>query len=263
MAQKRIPPTDQAQALLDWLTTLQLPSRVITPLRRDLEAVLSQDAGAPGKGGILVGLDHARFIDELYRDEGGQIRRIPSVGALVIETLREVIPPPDRKRRPRVADDFVLPDLEDDEAPATTLAELVAPPAPTPTAHASPPALIEPTPTSILEPATESRVSRTRSRLRRGAAAIAGAAEPAAETAPSLAAIQPSVAPAAAERLSPAHPQDVPADTLISESVITAALAVPADDPLYAQIRQLWADLHPQGRRAVLAYAATLLVIEP
>jgi hypothetical protein len=84
---------EDALALRDWLVGLQLPPRAINPLRKDLEVVLGQREAGPGASGVLAGVDRAQFVAELYRDEGGLIRSIPSVGALVIEALREAIPP--------------------------------------------------------------------------------------------------------------------------------------------------------------------------
>ncbi len=72
MARKLTKPTvKQAQTLLDWLVSLNLPTRVINALRRDLEVVMGQREGGDGRG-VLAGFDPARFTGECWQ---GLIRR--------------------------------------------------------------------------------------------------------------------------------------------------------------------------------------------
>lgn len=93
MARRRTKAAKQAQALLDWLDGLELPTRVINALRRDLEVVTGEREGEDGAG-VLAGFDQAQFTEELYRPRGGQVGKVPTVAKGAIDTLRAVIPAP-------------------------------------------------------------------------------------------------------------------------------------------------------------------------
>jgi hypothetical protein len=56
----------------------------------------------------------------------------------------------------------------------------------------------------------------------------------------------------------PTAPEPSPAETRPVEAIPAA----PVEEPDYvaAQLLRLWRELHPQGRRAVFAYIAALLV---
>jgi hypothetical protein len=245
--------TDCAQKLLDWLAGLPLPPRAINPLLRDLEVLLGQRDDATGKSGVLVGVDQAQFVAELYGDEGGLIRRVPSVGALAIEALREAIPPPsatsdtpsaDEGWRAFTIDDLVSPLSEDEGAPETqAIAPEVIIPVPAPKRRGRPrradgpsavPAPQEYT-TQVPAASADSAAAPTkrRGRPRRSAGDLADPVAP---------------------------PVTVAAPTPPAVSLPTA----PADAPPEldeAQLRQLWRQLHPQGRRAVLGFIAEQLIV--
>ena len=87
MARRRTKAAREAQALLVWLETLDLPARVLNALRRDLEGITGAREGADGSG-VLAGLDQARFGAELYQPRGGQVGAVPLIAASAIETLR-------------------------------------------------------------------------------------------------------------------------------------------------------------------------------
>lgn len=93
MARRRTKAAKQAQSLLDWLESLELPTRVINALRRDLEVVTGEREGEDGAG-VLAGLDQAQFTEELYRPRGGQIGKVPTVAKGAIDALRAAIPAP-------------------------------------------------------------------------------------------------------------------------------------------------------------------------
>ncbi|NTW97182.1 MAG: hypothetical protein HGB28_01360 [Oscillochloris sp.] len=221
--------TDRALALRDWLVGLQLPPRAINSLSRDLEVVLGQREGAAGKGGLLAGVDQEQFIAELYQDEGGMIRRIPSVGALTIEALREAIPrrreeptPPSAEEegwRDFGLDDFAPHPVEQEAASADDSADDATASAPPPLRRRGRPRRADRAAPSAPLADEGDQPKKRRGRPRRIAEA--------------------SVAPAAA-----------PAE----------ASAPPAPESDAAQIQQIWQQLHPQGRRAVLSYIAEQLV---
>jgi hypothetical protein len=244
----------KARQLRAWLTSLNLPPRVINPLRRDLEIVLGEREGAPGKGLGLVGMDQAMFVAELYRAEGGAIRQLPAVGALVIEALREVIPPARAaaKSKPAAPPPAAPPpanegwrefEIDDLVASPAAPAELVELP------DIAPAELVEELPAltisadGLAAPADESLAPpRRRGRPRKHAKLVSGQ---------TLQRRSPMGGDAAGAGASP------PAPT-------TEAPAPPeptvAPEPDESQLRQLWRELHPQGRRAVLGYISELLI---
>ena len=83
MAPRRTKAAKQAQTLLVWLESLDLPARVLGALRRDLEVITGEREGEEGAG-VLAGFDQARFTDELYQKRGGQVGKVPSVAASAI-----------------------------------------------------------------------------------------------------------------------------------------------------------------------------------
>jgi len=93
MPRKRTKAAKQAQALLVWLESLGLPTRVLNALRRDLETITGERAGEDGSG-VLAGLDQAQFTEQLYRPRGGQVGQVPTVAKSAIEALRAAIPAP-------------------------------------------------------------------------------------------------------------------------------------------------------------------------
>jgi hypothetical protein len=224
----------KARQLQAWLISLDLPPRVINPLRRDLEVVLGDREGTPGKNGGLAGIDRTQFVVELYRDEGGAIRRLPAVGALVIEALREVIPP---QPAPATTNRAVPPvpdegwrEFEIDEHPAL------------PAGNPALPAVAAPADT-LAVPAPDLPASpRRRGRPRKQANATPG---PVQQRRPSAGVAAPTAPPAASAPVAP----------------VTAFLEAPiATEPDESELRQLWRELHPQGRRAVLGYISELLI---
>jgi hypothetical protein len=255
MAKKSVDPaTARAHDLMDWLATLDLPTRASNALRRDLEVTLGIRAGKAGSG-TLATMDQAQFVEELYRANGGKIRTIPGVADTAISALRAVIPPPAGMPDPTAAD-FTLPPLDDDEFA----------PAPAGAAPAAAPRILDddaalhlavhfgedlededyaddlaelarldaaPTATAALT----RRVPRRRGRPRRTPAPAPavngnGASVGATGTPESL-------------RIDTIEP--LPAGVVISEE---------------QRLLQLWSALHPQGRRATLGFIATLVAEE-
>lgn len=281
MARKRTKAAKEAQTLLVWLETLELPTRVINALRRDLEVVTGEREGEDGSG-VLAGYDQTRFIEELYRPRGGQVGKVPSVAKSAIETLRATIPapssadsvsassdgttPPQGEEEPAVAADT---GIESDEAPQESAPEAVvsesnsegaltqatpevtqetgeAEPAPVETPVATPrrrgrPRRVEATPKADEEPG-EPSVVPTR---RRGRA-------PRSDVAPVI-----TAAATTADRRT-----TQPAASLTEAPVLVQTPPVPSSggDPSFAKLLQLWHELHPQGRRAAMHYMAALLV---
>lgn len=234
--------SDRAVALREWLERFQFPPRVINPLRRDLEVVIGERADTFGKAGVLAGFDQAQFIAELYKEDGGLIRRIPTVGALVIEALREVIPPR-RVRSTKPAPVTPLQPGPDEGWRDFELEETVpsaALPAEVPSSTPSP---LETLP--LLEPPPRDQPDapprRGRGRPRRVDQAIQVRVE---EVAPKRPRGRPRRVPVEATPLAP-PPPPTPDPVELSES----------------DIRRLWHQLHPQGRRAVLSYMAEQLVV--
>jgi hypothetical protein len=233
----------KARQLQAWLITLDLPPRVINPLRRDLEVVLGEREGTPGKSGGLAGIDRERFVVELYRDEGGVIRKLPAVGALVIEALREVIPPlratATTKRAAPPMPDEGWREFEIDEAPAPP----AAPPTPVENQFIDEPdflTIAAPAETPVAPDDEPPATPRRRGRPRKHTGAALGSTQqrrtPANITAPAAPPPNPAV-----QALAPLE-------------------AVIATEPDESELRQLWRELHPQGRRAVLGYISELLI---
>ncbi|NTW01386.1 MAG: hypothetical protein HGA19_08750 [Oscillochloris sp.] len=215
---------DRALDLRDWLAGLALPTRAFNPLRRDLELILRQHEESVSSSSVLAGMDRAQFVAELYHDDGGLIRRIPSVGALAIESLREVIPANlvPESELPTIPADEGWRDFEFDvaeDAPVVATNGTAAPMA-APIADLPPPV-----------------PAKRRGRPPRVPQALATAAV---------------VTPAPLVR-SPSPPPRVPSSTPPS----LAPRFVEPDESLF---HQLWKQLHPQGRRAVLNYIAEQLV---
>ncbi|MEI6775965.1 MAG: hypothetical protein WCK70_03605 [Chloroflexales bacterium] len=241
----------KALQLQAWLATFNLPPRVINPLRRALEVVMGEREGIPGKSNAIEGVDRAQFVKELYRPEGGVIRTLPAVGALVIEALREMIPPSyaavetppavpppaapppaDEGWREFEIDDgsvspvndpdplqdlpFVAPDL----SASTTCADGQDSTADNPVA---------PPPRRRGRPRKQDSVARSPMTQRPRPASVA-------------------VAPA------PVTPSPV---TVVQEPISSDLALIPDLDE--SQLRQLWRVLHPQGRRAVIGYISELL----
>lgn len=261
-----------AAELQGWLEGLGLEARVIGALRRELEFVRGLRADATGRGGALAGVDRARFVEELHRDDGGLLRRVPALGPSAMETLRAAIPAPPRGRRAQGA-----------RVAAPPVAETPAPPqAPAPVTPAAPDEAPPP--------------ARGRRRARRGATDVVaeGAAAPAAPApvvdvtpvadvpaAPAadtaLVADAPADAPGAAAGPPDAAAGDAPArrrgrrrraavadvGAALAAAVAPAVIDAPAPggpDTSEAALLRLWRALHPQARRAALGYIGRLLV---
>ena len=296
MARKRIDPTvGRAQEVQEWLESLELEPRVINALRRELEVVQGTREGIPGKRGALDGVDRARFVAELYREQGGMLRLVPSVGAHAIAALRLAIPAPARANgaHPLPHDDnFVLPPLDDappaaDAAPPEAEAPTVAPapPVAVPELVEAPPAPAKrrcrpPRAVAALQaPETEEAPAKRRGRPPRTVTALQApetdeapakrrGRPPRTVTAPETpgALSKPMQRVSAAPALAPAP--TAPAAELRAPQLAPApaapALAAPhattVTDPSFVVLLQLWSELHPQGQRAVMHYMAGLLV---
>jgi hypothetical protein len=232
----------KAQELQAWLTTLNLPPRVANPLRRALEVVLGEREGVPGKDVRIAGMDRAMFVAELYRPEGGAIRELPAVGALVIEALREVIPPP----RPAVRMSPAAPPLPDEGWREFELDEALAPHA---QPEAPPPLRVPDLPAitvhadTLPAPANDLPTPpRRRGRPRKQV-----------NTTPGLTQQRRFL-------VSIAAPVALPSATTPAAQAPAPQEPAIATEPDESQLRQLWRELHPQGRRAVLGYISELLI---
>jgi len=272
MARKRIDPTvGRAQEVQEWLESLELEPRVINALRRELEVVQGTREGIPGKRGALDGIDRARFVAELYREQGGMLRLVPSVGAHAIAALRLAIPAPARANgaHPLPDDDnFVLPPLDAappaaDAAPPEAEAPTVAPapPVAVPELAEAPPAPAKrrgrpPRAVAALQaPETEEAPAKRRGRPPRIVTApkTPGALSKPMQQVSAAPALAPAPAAPAAELRAP---QLAPAP---AAPALAAPHATTVTDPSFVVLLQLWSELHPQGRRAAMHYMAALL----
>lgn len=291
MARKRTKAARQAQTLLVWLESLELPTRVINALRHDLEVVTGEREDEDG--GVLAGFDQARFTEELYQKRGGQVGRVPSVAASAIEALRAAIPapvsgdvsePPEETRGDEEVADTVAETTETpqegaapeliDAAVAAPDGQEEAPVAAAPEADeaAEPPA--DAAPAAITGQVEASPTPKRRGRPPRAVADEAAAAVPVDVTpVPTRRPGRPrrdEVASEAAGELPPrtrrarvaaAHDaaQQVPAPEAPPPSP-TEPAAPTAADPSFDVLLRLWRELHPQGRRAAMHFMADLLV---
>lgn len=256
MAKKSIDPAiARAHDLMDWLATLDLPNRTSNALRRDLEVTLGIRAGKEGSG-ALAAMDQAQFVAELYRANGGKIRKIPGIADTAISALRAVIAPPAGVPDP-TADDFTLPPLEDEEpAPATRDDDTALHPA----VHFG------------ADPEEDDHTDDLEALAQLDAAPSAGAAP--ARRVPRRRGRPPRSAlpaePPAAPHTEPTQPRATPPIALVTsqplrlEAPAVAPLPVSETIPVSEEQRllQLWSALHPQGRRATLGFIATLVAEE-
>lgn len=267
MAPKRTKDAKQAQALLVWLESLKLPTRVINALRRDLEVITGERKGEDGSG-VLAGFDRVRFIEELYRPQGGQVGNVPSVAKGAIDSLRAAIPallrrdsteatqPAQSDEEPTSFADAARVDAE----PATLVLADAAVPAPEQSsANAVSKAAPEPTDATLASPKRRGRPPRA-----------AKVPETATRSAEMLAA-------PAKRRGRPSHKDHAPAVTTARNQVdrpaslrvappteaFTPVLAAPVvplvTNPSFDVLLQLWRKLHPQGKRAAMHYMASLM----
>jgi hypothetical protein len=264
MAKQRIDPAvARAHAMMDWLASLNLPTRASNALRRDLEVTLGIRAGKAGSG-TLATMDQAQFVAELYRANGGKIRTIPGVADTAISALRAVIPPPAGMPDPTAAD-FTLPPLDDDEfAPAPAA---VAPPAPREAPAAAPrllddDAALHPAVHFGADPEDEDHADELAELARLDAA-------------PTTVTTQPRRVPRRRGRPRRSPAPAPPANgngAAVSATVTPEPLRIDTIEPLPARevvviseeqrLLQLWSALHPQGRRATLGFIATLVAEE-
>jgi hypothetical protein len=208
---------ESAADLRAWFMALDLPTRTINALQRDLDVVIGQREGKAGSG-VLAHMDREMFRAELYRANGGKIRSIPGIADTSIAALRANITPPDDVPNP-LSEDFTLPPLDDDDLMALNDAD----------------------PAPIVAEAPRMSAPERRVPRRRGRPPLQRTATP------------------------PVHhvlpePDLPPVSPLIVQPVPTPVLSeVNLEDD---RILQLWAALHPQGRRAALGFMATLVLEE-
>jgi|GEM_PF-3166220 len=295
MARKRTKVAKQAQTLLVWLESLDLPTRVINALRRDLEVVTGEREDEDG--GVLAGFDQTRFIEELYQKRGGQIGKVPSVAASAIEALRAAIPAPvsaDEQNAEQPAQGVeaaaeAAPEGTETPQEATAPEEIDAAAA-APGVHkavdagASPEGVVEAAkppadaaPAAVIEQAKASRAPKRRGRPPRAAVDLVIAEEPAGVLAApakrrgrprrdEVASEGPAESPlrtrrarvTAARDAAPQAPAAPPAETPAPALNVPAAPS--AADPSFDVLLRLWRELHPHGQRAAMHFMADLLV---
>lgn len=295
MARKRTKAAKQAQTLLVWLESLNLPTRVINALRRDLEVVTGEREDEDG--GVLAGFDQARFTEELYQKRGGQVGRVPSVAASAVEALRAAIPAPvsadeqnaEQPARGVEAAAEAAPERVETPEEATAPEEIdAATDAPgaqeevvvdvsaEPVVEAAEPSAGA-APVAVTAQADTSPDPKRRGRPPRAAADLVTAGEPAAVlAAPAKRRGRPrrdevaSEAPAelpprtrrarvtAARDPAPQAPAAPPAETPAPALNVPAAPS--AADPSFDVLLRLWRELHPHGQRAAMHFMADLLV---
>jgi hypothetical protein len=261
----------QAEALLTWLVTLELPTRALNALRRDLEVVAGQREGEEGSG-VLVGLDQARFAEELHRPGGGQVGKVPGVAKGAIEALRAAIP------APASVDSVVEAGDGSDLAPESAVVEEAMPEGAVVEAVEAMP---EGADAEAVEAAPEGAVAEAVEAMPEGAVAEAVEAgqddeapeilEPAPEPAkrrgrpPRKAvtsdAIEPLSEAPAKRRGRPPRSDTAPAAppaAVAAPQRAPAPVTPPAADPSFAVFLRLWRELHPQGRRAAMHFMADL-----
>ncbi len=240
----------KALQLQAWLATFNLPPRVINPLRRALEVVLGEREGIPGKSNAIEGMNRAQFVRELYRPEGGVIRTLPAVGALVIEALREVIPPSYAAvETPPAAPPPAAPPSADEGWRDFEIDDSLAPPIDDPDPlqnqmFVAPDLSASTTCADGQDSAADNPVApppRRRGRPRKEDSIARG---------PIIQRPRPA---------SVAAPVPVTASpvTVVQEPVFSDLAFIPDLDE--SQLKQLWRVLHPQARRAVIGYISELL----
>lgn len=259
----------QAEELLKWLVTLELPTRAINALRRDLEVVTGQREGEEGSG-VLLGLDQARFVEELHRPGGGQVGKVPGVAKGAIEALRAAIP------APASADSVVEAGDGSDLAPEGAVTEeavsegavvkavevvsegTVAEEAVPEGAVAEEiKAALEDDPPNAVEAAQDDEApeipepapepAKRRGRPPRKAVTSDGIESPSEAPAKRLGRPPRSDTASAAPPAAVAAPQQAP-----------APVSSPPVDPSFAVLLRLWCELHPHGRRAAMHFMADL-----
>jgi hypothetical protein len=291
MARKRTKATREAQALLVWLESLELPTRVINALRRDLEVVTGEREDEDG--GVLAGFDQARFTEELYQKRGGQVAKVPSVAASAIEALRAAIPAPmsgDISENPQEAqgDEEVADAIaETTEAPQEGAASEVGDAATAaPDSQEEAPAAAAPEAVEAAEPpvdaapaAVAGQVEASPTPNRRGrpprAVADATAAVVPVDVTPvptrrpgrprrdEVASEAPAELPPRTRRARVAAARDAAQQAPAPEAPPPppAEPAAPtAADPSFDVLLRLWRELHPHGQRAAMHFMADLLV---
>lgn len=286
MARKRTKAAKQAQTLLVWLESLELPARVINVLRRDLEVVTGEREDEDG--GVPAGFDQARFIEEPCQKRGGQVGKVPSVAASAIEALRAAIPAPvseppqeaqgDEETAGAVAETIEAP--RDAAAPELGVAATAAPDgqeaapaeaAPEAVEAAEPPADVAPA--VVAGYADASPAPKRRGRPPRAVADAAAAAAPADVTpVPARRPGRPRRDGATSEAAGELPPRTRRARVAAARDAAQQAPApeapppppaepaAPAADPSLDVLLRLWRELHPQGRRAAMHFMADLLV---
>lgn len=296
MARRRTKAAKQAQALLVWLESLELPTRVLGALRRDLEVITGEREGEEGSG-VLAGFDQARFTEELYQKRGGQVSKVPTVAKGAIDALRAAILAPvsgdsiEAAQPAQLTDatsegDEAVQPAQGDEAPADSAIEgIEAGQAAKPEvadAALAPADAQEEAPADVAsettpEPTAASAAPKRRGRPPRAAAAAEAAIEPVeAPAAPAKRRGRPPRSEAASEAaaglpkrtrrarvtaaldaaLRAPAPTTPPAE---APALAPAVPVVPAADPSFAKLLQLWHELHPQGQRAAMHYMASLV----
>lgn len=281
MARKLTKAAKEAQTLLVWLETLELPTRVINALRRDLEVVTGEREGEEGSG-VLAGYDQTRFIEELYRPRGGQIGQVPAVAKSAIETLRTAIPALDSADSTSASSDGTTPPQAEKEPAVAVDAATKSDETPqegAPQAAVSEPnsvgALTDATPevaqeSGEAEPApveTPVATPRRRGRPRRAEAAPKADEEsgepPVVPTRRRGRAPRSEVAPVttAAATTADRRAAQSAAVPLAEAPALVQTPPVPSSgaDPSFAKLLQLWHELHPQGQRAAMRYMVALL----
>lgn len=220
---------ETGRSLLAWLREQPIKGRWMSGLERDLDVVTGERPTVAGYTGVLAGLTPERFVEELHTDNGGQVGQVYRFGRQALIDLRESLPASAANGAAPAAGEGGREDAA--EVPQDT---------PEPAGAA-------------IEPSDEAPARRRRQR--RAAPPEPTAADPAA----------PSEEASARRRR---RRSSVPNPTALEPSPAAAPLAPPraepstsdAPDPRTAQLLRLWRELHPQGRRAVTAYIAALLV---
>lgn len=210
-----------ARALLVWLREQPIKGRWMSGLERDLDVVTGERPTVAGYTGVLAGLTPERFVEELHTDNGGQVGQIYRFGRQALTDLREALPASAANSAAPASGEGGREDAA--EVPQD---------APEPAGAA-------------IEPSGEAPARRRRQR----------------RTAPPELAAADAAAPgeeASARRRR--RRSSVPDPTALEPSPAAAPSTSDAPDPGTAQLLRLWHELHPQGRRAVTAYIAALLV---
>lgn len=220
---------ETGRSLLAWLREQPIKGRWMSGLERDLDVVTGERPAVAGYTGVLAGLTPERFVEELHTDNGGQVGQIYRFGRQALIDLREALPVSAANGAAPAAGERGRDDAaevpQDTPEPAGAAIE----PSDEAPARRRRQRRVAPQEPTAADPAAPGEEASARRRRRRSSV-------------PDPTALEPS--PAAAP-LAPSTAEPITSDAL---------------DPGTAQLLRLWRELHPQGRRAVTAYIAALLI---